>query len=386
MIYLPGSSYLGQILKYSKKTSPSKTCPKSLSLFLLLMLALAQSVAAFGELGHQLVAAIAQDLLTPKTKLQVESILKAAGGGGKPPSLIQISVWADKVRSLRPETAPWHYVNLQLGEPGYDEKRTIAPNIVTALENQWTLLGQGSRDRYVREEALKWVVHLVGDLHQPLHVGEDQDKGGNLVLVKVNRRTYKLHEVWDFVLLERLHLSLDSLHSILIQEIATNPTYLERNGQGTVRNWVNATHARTHACYNLHGKKMRKGIKLSLDRAYVQTSTLLVLDQIKLAGIRLAVVLNKALDPEGSKKPLSQLLPALKRTGPNPLPEAVFRHSEALAVPADRTLTKFLWSANSQVYHLSDCAEISRIKPKNLRKGNDPPPNLHLHLNCPIRP
>jgi hypothetical protein len=283
---------------------------------------------AFGELGHRVIGAMAQDLLSPKTKVEIATILAGVSGGGPTPNLSEIAIWADKVRSLRPETRSWHYVTIQINEPSYNPALADTPNVVTALERQLALLHRpvkDQNDRYVREEALKWVVHLLGDFHQPLHVGEDHDRGGNLVKVKINRRTYKLHEVWDDVLLERMHLEVDDLHALLAKEIKADAGFLPRNSKGTLLDWVNETHAKSKSCYLLHGKIMRKGIKLSLDEAYVKAATLQVREQLKIASVRLALVLNRALDPSGTttqrherfppQAPVQTASPKTKRVG-----------------------------------------------------------------------
>ncbi len=373
---------------------------RSAALAWLILLAIVSRVSAFGELGHQVIAALAQDMLTPKAKDQVQSILAAANGGGPNLDLVKVAVWADQIRGLRPETRPWHFVTLQIGEPGYNPARTDTPNVVTALERQIALLSKPNANRYVREEALKWVVHLVGDLHQPLHVGEDHDKGGNLVEVKVNRRSYKLHAIWDDVLLERLHLGPDSLQAMLAKEIASDPLWLAHTSQGTVRAWVNETHDKSVNCYILHGKRMPKGIKVGLDREYVHQATLAVLDQLKIAGTRLAFVLNLALDPTGYQGPTSPLRTPVsaKRVAP----EDFFAHSDSITVvfgdqspvvpkghpsslESASRVGRFAWSANSQVYHFANCIDVIRIKRKNLRVGNVPPAGLQLHANCPAR-
>ncbi len=357
-------------------------------MFVILIAALATLAGkayAFGELGHEVIAALAQDMLTPKARAQVQSILATAGNGGPPPNLAGIAVWADKIRSLRPETRPWHFANIQIGDPGYDPARVDTPNVLTALDRELAVLRRPAADRYSREEALKWVVHLVGDLHQPLHVGEDHDRGGNDDKVKVNRRTYNLHAVWDFVLLERLHLDLDSLHAMLAGDIAADPAFISRNAHGTPRNWVDETHVKSRACYLLHGKPMRKGIAVSLDRDYIHGATLMVLDQLKIAGVRLAFVLNAALDPAGPRVP-----PAPARAPPHGRgdKERFFAQSEPMpggeAAGAART-GRYAWSVNSKVYHFADCADVARIKPENLRTGAFPPPGKTLHAGCPRR-
>lgn len=253
---------------------------------------------AWGVLGHQVIASLAEDMLTPKAKAEVVKILAPAGGST---SLASISVWADDVKSLRPNTRAWHYITIQIKDTGAkaDPARADTPNVVTALERQLAILRKPAADRYAREEALKWVVHLVGDLHQPLHAGEDRDKGGNLMQVRVNRRAHNLHAVWDYVLLERLKLPADSLRLLLEREIAAEPIWLDRNAQGTPRDWAKASHALAAACYLQHGKPLRKGIKQQLERDYLREATLTSLSQIKLAGARLAFALNEALDSGG---------------------------------------------------------------------------------------
>ncbi|MDB5050041.1 MAG: nuclease [Fibrobacteres bacterium] len=350
-------------------------------------------------------------MLTPGAKAEVKKILGPAGGSV---SLASISTWADDIRMLRPETRPWHYVTLQIGEPRYDSTHADSANVVKALKRQLAILAKPDADRYAREEALKWVVHLVGDLHQPLHTGEDHDKGGNLQKVKVNRRTYNLHAVWDYVLLERLHLSLDSLHGMLEREIAADPAFIQRNASGTVEAWTDETHAKAAKCYLLRGKPLRKGIKIQLDKDYVDAATLTVFEQLKIAGVRLAFALNRALDP-GSKTAVAPL--ARPAPGWRDDKGAFFRQADEIretaggAEEADTVSAakppaaaaqaakhakparshgaripegRYSWSVNSDVYHFSECAEVARIKKKNLRTGDVPPLGMRLHAGCPV--
>ncbi|HKP97076.1 MAG TPA: S1/P1 nuclease [Fibrobacteria bacterium] len=369
---------------------------------------MARPASAFGVLGHQVIASLAEDMLTPKAKAEVKNILGPAGGSA---SLASISTWADDIRMLRPETRPWHYVTIQIREARYDSSRADSANVVKALKRQLAILAAPDADRYAREEALKWIVHLTGDLHQPLHAGEDHDKGGNLAKVKVNRRTYSLHEVWDYVLLERLHLPLDSLRGMLERDIAADPDFIRRNAAGSVEDWTDGTHAESAACYLLRGKPMRKGIKVRLDKDYVQAATLTVLAQLKIAGVRLAFALNRALDPESHVAAVSPAKPSAGRRGD---PGAYFARADAIreaagdadavdsvagagaAAPARENAEpaksrgpripegKYAWSVNSGAYHFSACADVARIRKKNLRSGNAPPPGMRLHAGCPI--
>ena len=356
-----------------------------------LALLVATSAQAFGELGHQVIAALAEDMLTRNAKMQIRSILPPSESGDFSVHLIQVAVWADEIRSLRPETRPWHFVTLQLGEKGYAPGHTDSPSVVTALERQLAILGtasSSSKNRYAREEALKWVVHLVGDLHQPLHVGEDHDRGGNEILVRINRRTFNLHAVCDFALLERLHLELDSLHALLGRDLAADPAFIVRNASGTVRAWVDETHAKSRGCYLLNGKAFPKGTQVALNEEYIHLSTLQVLNQLKLAAIRLAWLLNTTLDPTGQKKPVP---PTLSK-GSRPFHvEEYFTHSDKVFLAVGKRMSshgekgKYAWSAHSETYHFSNCRQVTRIKRKNLQTGDIIPQGRHLHAGCPTR-
>jgi hypothetical protein len=334
------------------------------------------------------------------------------GKGGPGARLSAVSVWADDIKSLRPETRPWHYVTLQLSEPGYDPAKADSPNVVTALNASLRVLADTAAGRYAREEALKWAVHLVADLHQPLHVGEDRDRGGNLRKVKVGRRTRNLHEVWDYVLLERLKLPLDSLKTMLARSIAADEGFVSRNAKGTVESWVDETHAKTAAAYRLHGRPMPKDRDkaVQLDRKYLRENALVALEQLKIASVRLAMVLNAALDPAAPKvpPPPARVPPGWREDTaawfaagedadeaeagagrPGKAAPATGPASDAAASPGTEGrphLPRFAWSGNSKVYHFADCRDVGRIKPRNLRRGDAPPPGLALHSGCPRKP
>lgn len=360
----------------------------------------------FGEYGHQLVGALAEDMLTPKARAQVQALL-APGGA---PTLAAASTWADEIRTLRPASRPWHYITLQIDDPHPDPARSDTPNVATALARELAVLSAPGADSYAREEALKWVVHLAGDLHQPLHAGERRDKGGNLMQVKLNRRTYALHAVWDYVLLERLHLPLDSAKAMLEAEIAADPGWIPRNAQGTPAQWALETHGLSAACYLLHGKPMPAGKKVQLDREYARAATLTSLSQIKRAGTRLAFLLNRAFDP-GSGLPVLRNPARQAPHGGGSGPSGWFAHADtvredagedageeeratpkgphAQAAPAHKSnrgkaaLARYAWSGNSQVYHYSECADVKRIHKRNLETADIPPPDKALHEGCP---
>jgi hypothetical protein len=162
---------------------------------------------AWGTAAHRVVAPLATSLLTPEARRQVADLL------GPGVTLAQIASWADEVRSSRPHTGPWYYVNLPRDATAYDPVRDCARGcVVSAIEPSLQLLQDTSKDRTVREEALRWVVHLVADLHQSLHVG-GEDRGGNEVLVRFNGPQTNLRRLWDGDLIDHAYPSATPLYT-----------------------------------------------------------------------------------------------------------------------------------------------------------------------------
>jgi hypothetical protein len=123
---------------------------------------------AWGKAGHRVVATLATSMLTPEARNQVTELL------GPNVTLATISTWADEVRPSRPHTAPWHYVNIPRDATSYNAGRDCRRGcVVSTIEQSLRVLQDPSKGRAVREEALRWVVHFVADLHQPLHAIAD---------------------------------------------------------------------------------------------------------------------------------------------------------------------------------------------------------------------
>jgi len=148
---------------------------------------------AWGREGHQLIADLAMSQLTPATRARVQAILDTEPGATLP----GISTWADETRT--PSTAGWHYVNFERGSDcSYVANRECPEGkcVVAAIEKQLDVL-QNSTDPEEKLKALKWTVHLVADVHQPLHAGFADDKGANLYQVQAWGKGGNLHSVWD---------------------------------------------------------------------------------------------------------------------------------------------------------------------------------------------
>src|SRR5690606_7611338 len=155
---------------------------------LVLALSWPHAAQAWGPLGHRLVVRLAQAQLAPPAQVEVQRLLATEGLQ----SLADIANWADELRSSDPglgrRSARWHYVNL--GELGcrYDAQAACRDGncVVEAINAQAAILGDRGRSDAERLQALKFLVHFVGDVHQPMHAGYARDRGGNTVQLQLH--------------------------------------------------------------------------------------------------------------------------------------------------------------------------------------------------------
>jgi nuclease S1 len=169
-----------------------------------LVAALLPAVAcAWGPKGHRLVAGLASGELSPRARAEVARLLR----GEAEPTLAGVANWADDLRDhpaagdqdLGKRSARWHYVNLAEDDCGYTPPKQC-PNgdcLIEAIARQRALLADRGQSDAVRAQALKFLVHFVGDAHQPLHAGYARDKGGNTIQVQLDGKGTNLHWVWD---------------------------------------------------------------------------------------------------------------------------------------------------------------------------------------------
>ena len=164
------------------------------ALFLLLLLAPSPAFA-WGPRGHEVIAHIAAMNLTPKARAAVAGLL-----GGEAEAMLTINAsWADEIREARPQTASWHYVNLEIDQdmryrPGRDCRNDDC--VVAQIARQESVL-RSNAPRARKAEALKYLVHFVGDIHQPLHAADNHDRGGNQVQFRYRGQRISLHHFWD---------------------------------------------------------------------------------------------------------------------------------------------------------------------------------------------
>lgn len=240
----------------------------------------------WSPLGHRLIAALAEDQLTPRAAERARDLL-----GGL--SLGDVAVWADSIRPTHPTTAPWHYVNVPIEEPGYDAERhcPAPPGCVTwAIGHFSSVLADTATPRAQRAVALRYLVHFVGDLHQPLHAGDNHDRGGNDVQVTFLGRRMNLHSLWDRALLESRGLREAQWLALLRARREFMP--FDSIRAGAVEEWTTESHARARlSAYDLPADRV-------LAATYATRRTSLLEEVLIRGGIRLAHLLNGALDPD----------------------------------------------------------------------------------------
>jgi hypothetical protein len=258
----------------------------TLVLFLMWLLVgrweLAETHGRWWDLGHRIVARIAEQRLTPQAQAAVREILEGQ-------SLADASVWADNIRQYRHDADPLHFVNIPLADTRYDPRKHC-PNgrcIIAAIEAEKRALRDPAISGEGRAEALRFLIHFMGDLHQPLHVADNHDRGGNQRTVYLDGDSTNLHKVWDGQILEHQGLMESAYLEVLHRDMDTmDLAALER---GTVVDWAMEGHriAVEHA-YRLP----RDG---RIGDGYIQANRPLIDHALIAAGVRLARVLNDVL-------------------------------------------------------------------------------------------
>ena len=274
-------------------------------LSLIALAGLASPAAAWWEYGHESVATIAMASAKPETRRAVRQLLGRTGLLETPTcparSIEQASVWADCIKGLKDRYSyayNWHYQNVDICKP-FDIKSNCPDGncLSRQIERMTRLLKDRKQPTRVRVEALLFLVHFVGDLHQPLHAGDHQDKGGNDlkanygVLPKTN-----LHSIWDGLLAERAISSppggpLGILGQI---PIADRPAM----AQGKVDDWSRESWQVAHDAYAaLIGDACGPipATRPTLREEQVRTLIPVIRLQVARGGLRLARLLDEAL-------------------------------------------------------------------------------------------
>ena len=256
-----------------------------------LCLTAALSSFGWGQKGHDVVAAIAERHLTPEAEAMVSELLD-----GK--SIIYWANWLDNA-SYTPElkyTKTWHYKNVNEGVRYEEMGVNSSGDAVTALKSRMEILTDTASSRDEKVLALKILVHIMGDLHQPLHLGHANDLGGNRIKVKFFDRETNLHSVWDNSLPDAAHKwsytewvnQLDRLPLEKENEIVFPEEYSLQGiyTPAIIDKWAKETVGVADKVY----RRMPEKSKIAYDE--IAWSTPIIEDQLLAAGLRLAFLLN----------------------------------------------------------------------------------------------
>jgi len=171
-------------------------------LFALALLGLPAAAWGWGDNGHRIVGEIAERHLSERARREIAVILDGDG-------LAEASTWPDDIRSdpAWVHAAPWHWMSIDDGETLATTARSADGDVLEAMQRFEAVLRDPQATKEQKDPALRFYVHFVGDVHQPLHVGRRADRGGNSIPIRWFRENRNLHSVWDEALIESERLS-----------------------------------------------------------------------------------------------------------------------------------------------------------------------------------
>jgi hypothetical protein len=248
---------------------------------------LTPTIYAWGPRGHQISAIVAERNLNEAAAAQVNDLLNGE-------SLADVANFADAIRDSRPDTKDWHFVDIEITDDAFDDARDCSPHghphtcVVDKIEQFKAVLRDQAKPRAERVEALKFLIHFIPDMHQPLHAADNHDGGGNGTMVKFFGTNGPLHKTWDSGLIGRAGINDDEKYADHLETLFEEAEIPDLTA-GTTISWANESHrlAKPNA-YRIPPSK-------NLGNAYLQRNLPIVDDQLLRGGLRLARVLNEIL-------------------------------------------------------------------------------------------
>tara|TARA_Y100000768_G_scaffold255476_1_gene194176 strand:+ start:41 stop:790 length:750 start_codon:yes stop_codon:yes gene_type:complete len=231
---------------------------------------------AWGNTGHRVVGKVAEDRLSNKAKRQIKNIFGHH-------DLAYLSFWSDEIRS-DPNweyASDWHYATIpdgELYEPG-----KYPGQLIEKINEFSTIANSSKSDLEQKKQAIKWLVHLVGDLHQPLHVGNGKDRGANDIKVKWFGELMTLHKVWDEKLLDYQNLSY--MEYVAFLKIKFDEKQCKKWLTGDLISYAHESREYRKICYIYDNE--------NLGYQYTFTTRPVLDMRLMQAGVRLADLLNK---------------------------------------------------------------------------------------------
>jgi hypothetical protein len=235
----------------------------------------------WGKTGHRIVGNIATDYLSKQAQKEIQEVLGHE-------SLAITSTWMDNIRSddQYEHTYDWHWVTLPDGMSYEETEKNPDGDLISALRTIIDELKTGNLSAEKEAQKLKMLVHLVGDLHQPMHVGTGEDRGGNDTRVEWFYESSNLHRVWDSEMIDETKLSYTEFSRAINHPSGKQ---LSKWQQGNVLDWAYETRKLRDTAYELPEDK-----QIGYRYMYVHRDTLD--QQLLKAGVRLAFVLNQIYD------------------------------------------------------------------------------------------
>jgi hypothetical protein len=276
------------------------------------VLAAASPALAWGDLGHEVTGLIAYRHLTPTTKAKVDALVAADTDTLTPPDFASRATWADKYRNGHRETAEWHFVDLELDHPDLRSAcygfPALGPNqvasqgpaqdcLINKIGEFEAELKSPRTNQAERILALKFLIHFVGDLHQPLHASDHQDHGGNCITLEPSPdgHSSNLHAYWDTGVIYALGGSTTQIATRL--DAAISPTQAKTWTTGDARTWAMESYALAKKdVYALPSRPTcADHVAVALSPAYQARAKTDAALQLEKAGIRIAAALNHTL-------------------------------------------------------------------------------------------
>lgn len=254
--------------------------------FTVMLLVLCQPAYSWGVLGHRIVAEIAQAHLSKKAKKELKKMIGSE-------TLAWWSNWPDFIKSDTTwnHASPWHYVDL----PGHMEKENFVSelkklpgkNLYSQIQSTMAELKNRSLPIEKRRTALYFLIHLVGDLHQPLHVGRDEDAGGNRIIVYWFDKKTNLHSLWDSMLIEFQQYSYTE-YAKLLNLASEEQAKVWQNT--SLEDWFYESHVASDSIYAATPAESK------LSYRYNYQFQKMLEQQLLKGGVRLAALLNRAFE------------------------------------------------------------------------------------------
>ncbi len=253
----------------------------TLVLFLFISQTYANTNPIWGQTGHRVVGAIAEKHLDKSTREKLNEILNHQ-------SLAMVSTFPDEIKfdDQYEKYRTWHYLNMPLDANYETSEKNPKGDLYTGITFCKKVIIDKNSSKEDKAFYLKFLIHLIGDLHQPMHLGLLEDRGGNDIDVKWFNRDTNMHKVWDSQIIDGYNMSFS--------ELANNASYLSDKEikaiqKGNVLDWIEETHQLTVEVYN--DVKPNDNLKSEYSFKYLDVARL----QMQKAGIRLAKVLNELL-------------------------------------------------------------------------------------------